>query len=171
MRFLFQLQHRPGALELDPYAALYAFQCENPRTACNRWSPSSGANAVIPVKLAKPSLVGGPASPRPYPEYRLTWAAALEASEALTVDVNRASAAELEALEKAREEAPDTKVGGVPVWLQSPSKMECHGQPMRFIAQVNAEPFSLDFGDDGRGYIFRCTHPEHGGFQFLVESA
>ena len=50
MRFLFQLPHVPGKLDLAPYAAVYVFQCENPETACERWDPHSGANAVVAVE-------------------------------------------------------------------------------------------------------------------------
>lgn len=170
MRFLFQLPHDPQVLDLSPFAALHAFQCENPDSPCRRWDPDAGANVVLATIAAAPELRGAAQAPPAYEEVRLAWVAASEPRAALSIDVNVASSAERDALEGARAQAPASKLGGVPVWLQSPWNMECCGTPMRFIAQVSAEPFSLNFGDEGRAFVFRCASPDDGRFQLVVES-
>lgn len=154
MRFLFQLPHVPGRLDLSPYAALYVFQCENPDTACFRWDAQAGANAVVALEAGAPGVEG--AGGRPYAEWRLGFAPTREDTAALTVDVNTATEAQLAALDRAQANAPETKVGGVPIWLNGDAPLECCDAPMRFVAQVSAMPFGLNFGDNGRGYVFRC---------------
>ncbi|ATB31161.1 hypothetical protein [Melittangium boletus] len=172
MRFLFQLPHVAGRLDLAPYAALYVFQCENPDTVCFRWDAFAGANAVVAVEPGPASMAGAPASPHPLPESRLDFARAREDTEALSVDVNAATDEQLAALDRASAQAPENKVGGVPVWVNGEARPECCGEPMHFVAQLSALPFGLGFGDAGRGYVFRCRAGACGtAFRFLWQGA
>ncbi|MBM7118904.1 hypothetical protein [Archangium primigenium] len=172
MRFLFQLPHVPGRLDLAPHAALYVFQCENPDTVCFRWDAHAGANAVVAVVSGPPSVTGAPASPAALERTRLDFTPAQEDTEALSVDVNTATDAQLEALDRAQAEAPESKVGGVPVWVNGEAEPTCCGAPMRFVAQLASLPFGLAFGDGGRGYVFRCATGACGTpFRFLWQGA
>ena len=172
MRFLFQLPHVPGRLDLAPYAALYVFSCANPDTVCFRWDPHAGANAVVAVRAGPPELTGAQAPSATSTAVALDFAPAEEDTAALSVDVDSASDEQLAALDRAQEQAPASKVGGVPGWVNGDARPECSGQPMRFVAQLADVPFGLDFGDNGRGYVFRCqdaacTTP----FRFLWQGA
>jgi hypothetical protein len=156
LRFLFQLPHVPGRLELSPWAAVYVFQCENPDTVCFRWDAHAGANAVVAVEEASSAEDGARYTGTPYAEWRLGLGPAEEDTEALSVDVNEATDEQLAALDRALEQAPESKVGGVAGWLNGEATPECCEKPMRFVAQLAAMPFGLNFGDNGRGYLFRC---------------
>ncbi|WP_224369170.1 hypothetical protein [Hyalangium versicolor] len=170
MRFLFQLPHVPEKVDLSPYAAVYVFQCENPDTVCYRSMPDEGANAAMPVAPGEPKVEGERPKCIPYNAWSLGFAPTEEDTAALSVDVNEATSEQLQALDRAQEEAPESKVGGVPVWLNGDAMLQCCGEPARFVAQVSAMPFGLDFGDNGRGYLFRCQRqPEH--FKFLSQGA
>jgi hypothetical protein len=170
MRFLFQLPHVPGKVDLSPHAAVYVFQCENPDTVCYRSMPDEGANAAVPVRAGEPKVEGDRPKGVPYNTWTLGFAPAEEDTAALSVDVNEATDEQLRALDRAGEDAPESKVGGVPVWLNGDAMLQCCGEPARFVAQLSAMPFGLDFGDSGRGYLFRCQRkPEH--FLFLSQGA
>lgn len=170
MRFLFQLPHVPGKVDLAPFTAVYVFQCENPDSVCPRAQPDEGANAVVPVRAGEPRVEGARYGGIPYAPWSLDFAAAEEDTAALSVDVNEATEAQLRALDRAQEQAPESKVGGIPVWLNGDAFLECCGEPMAFLAQLSAMPFGLELGDDGRGYVFRCQRtPEH--FRFLSQGA
>lgn len=171
LRFLFQLPHVPGTLELAPFAAVYVFQCENPDTVCYRWEPFSGANAVEAVRRGTPSVEGSGPGGVPYAEWRLGLAPAEEDTAALSVDVDTATSEQLSALERAQEEAPESKVGGLPIWLNGEAPPTCCEAPMRFVAQLSAMPFGLGFGDNGRGYLFRCVRDCPRPFRFLTQGA
>jgi hypothetical protein len=172
MRFLFQLPHVPGRLDLSPYAALYVFHCENPDTVCFRWDAYAGANAVVAVQAGRPVVTGAPASSAPSAGTPLGFAPAEEDTETLRVDVNTASDEQLAALDRALERAPASKVGGVPGWVNGEARPSCCGKPMRFVAQLAALPFGLGFGDNGRGYVFRCHDAACGTpFRFLWQGA
>ncbi|MBZ4376923.1 hypothetical protein [Corallococcus sp. AS-1-6] len=171
-RFLFQLPHVEGRLDLAPHASVHVFQCENPDTTCFRWDPEEGANAAVPVMAGAPSVSAPPGPVKPYAEWTLGFAPATEDTEALSVDVNEATEEQLLALDRAQEEAPESKVGGVPGWLNGEATPECCDAPMRFVAQLAAMPFGLDFGDNGRGYLFRCTREDCvRPFRFLTQGA
>jgi hypothetical protein len=132
--------------------------------------PDDGANAPVPVRAGEPKVEGERPTGLAYNPWSLGFAPAEEDTAALSVDVNEATSEQLQALDRAGEEAPESKVGGVPVWLNGDAMMECCGEPMRFVAQLSAMPFGLDFGDNGRGYLFRCQRqPEH--FRFLSQGA
>ncbi len=170
MRFLFQLPHVPEKVDLSPYAAVYVFQCENPDAVCYRAFPDEGANAAVPVSAGEPKVEGERPKGAPYNDWTLGFAPAEEDTAALSVDVNEATNEQLRALDRAQEDAPESKVGGVPVWLNGDALPQCCGEPTRFVAQLAAMPFGLDFGDNGRGYLFRCQRqPEH--FLFLSQGA
>jgi hypothetical protein len=170
MRFLFQLPHVPEKVDLSPYAAVYVFQCENPDTVCYRAFPDEGANAAVPVRAGEPKVEGEQPKGTPYNAWTLGFAPAEEDTAVLSVDVNEATSEQLRALDRAQEDAPESKVGGVPVWLNGDALPQCCGEPTRFVAQLAAMPFGLDFGDNGRGYLFRCQRqPEH--FLFLSQGA
>lgn len=170
MRFLFQLPHVPGKVDLSPFAAVYVFQCENPDTACYRAAPDEGANAVVPVRAGEPKVEGERPKGVPYHAWTLGFAPAEEDTAALSVDVNEATDEQLRALDSASEDAPESKVGGVAVWLNGDAMLQCCGEPARFVAQLSAMPFGLEFGDSGRGYVFRCQRqPEH--FLFMSQGA
>lgn len=172
MRFLFQLPHVPGKLDLAPYAAVYVFQCENPDTACERWDAHAGANAVVAVEPGAASVEGTRPLGVPYAEWNLGLVPAEEDTEALSVDVNEATDEQLAALDRALEEAPESKVGGVAGWVNGDATPECCGEPMRFVAQLAAMPFGLAFGDNGRGYLFRCRRGGCGTpFRFTWQGA
>jgi hypothetical protein len=170
MRFLFQLPHVPGKVDLSPFAAVYVFQCENPDTACYRAFPDEGANAAVPVRAGEPKVEGERPTGVPYNAWTLGFGPAEEDTAALSVDANEATSEQLRALDRASEEAPESKVGGVAVWLNGEGGPQCCGEPTRFVAQLSAMPFGLDFGDNGRGYLFRCQRqPEH--FLFMSQGA
>lgn len=170
MRFLFQLPHVPGKVDLAPHAAVYVFQCENPDTVCYRSMPDDGANAAVPVQAGPPKLEGERHKGLPYHPWSLGFAPAEEDTATLSLDENEATHEQLRALSRAQEQAPESKVGGVAVWLNGAGTPECCGEPARFVAQLSAMPFGLDFGDNGRGYLFRCRRqPEH--FRFLSQGA
>lgn len=170
MRFLFQLPHVAGKVDLAPFAAVYVFQCENPDTACYRSAPDEGANAVVPVRAGEPKVEGERPKGLAYHAWTLGFAPAKEDTAALSVDVNEATDEQLRALDKASEEAPESKVGGVAVWLNGDAMLQCCDEPVRFVAQLSAMPFGLEFGDSGRGYVFRCQRqPEH--FLFMSQGA
>ncbi|XXF78210.1 hypothetical protein P2318_00190 [Myxococcaceae bacterium GXIMD 01537] len=172
MRFLFQLPHVEGRLDLAPYASVHVFQCENPDTVCFRWDPEEGANAVVPVRAGVASVQAPPGPVKPYAEWHLDFERATEDTKALSVDVNEASDEELAALDRAQEAAPESKVGGVPIWLNGEAALECCEAPMRFVAQVSAMPYGLEFGDNGRGYLFRCEREDcERPFRFLTQGA
>lgn len=170
MRFLFQLPHVPGKVDLSPFAAVYVFQCENPDTVCYRAMPDDGANAAVPVRAGPPTIEGERPKGLAYNPWSLGFAPAEEDTATLSLDVNEATSEQLKALDRAQEQAPESKVGGVPVWLNGDAVPTCCGEPARFVAQLSAMPFGLEFGDNGRGYLFRCQHqPEH--FRFLSQGA
>jgi hypothetical protein len=171
LRFLFQLPHVPGKLDLSPFAAVYVFQCENPDTVCFRWEPFSGANAAVAVREGAPSVEGSGPGGVPYAPWRLGLAPAKEDTAALSVDVNEATSEQLAALDAALEQAPESKVGGVPGWVNGDATPACCGEPMRFVAQLAAMPFGLEFGDNGRGYLFRCARECEQPFRFLIQGA
>ncbi len=171
MRFLFQLPHVPeqvgpvalrggvrvpvrepghGVLPLDAGRRARTRWCRCAR-ARPRWR-ASGTRGLA------------------YHPWSLGFAPAEEDTAALTVDVNEATREQLKALDRAQEQAPESKVGGVAVWMNGDAPPDCCGDPARFVAQLSAMPFGLDFGDNGRGYLFRCQHqPEH--FRFLSQGA
>lgn len=168
MRFLFQLPHVPEKVDLSPYAAVYVFQCENPDTVCYRSMPDEGANAAVPVRAGEPKVEGDRPKGTPYNVWTLGFGPAEEDTAALSVDVNEATGEQLRALDRAAEDAPESKVGGVPVWQNGDAMLQCCDEPARFVAQLSSMPFGLDFGDNGRGYLFRCRRqPEH--FLFLSQ--
>ena len=169
MRFLFQLPHRPDALlDLAPAQALLVFQCENPDAACFPFDPDSGANRALAVAAGSPAAMkGAPSAEEPYPERGLAFSAAEEDSAALSIDVNGAGPEELERRERAREQAPKSKVGGVPIWPQSEAAPSCCGEPMRFVAQLDGDTFGLSFGDGGTGFVFECAKRCARRFKFL----
>jgi hypothetical protein len=172
MRFLFQLPHVPGRLELAPSAALYVFQCENPETVCFRWDAHAGANAVVALGPGSPAVTGAPAASAPSTGQGVDFAPAEEDGEALCVDVQTASDEQLAALDRALERAPPSKVGGVPGWVNGDARPSCCGEPMHFVAQVAGLPWGLDLGDNGRGYVFRCHGAACGTpFRFLWQGA
>lgn len=171
MRFLFQLPHVEGRLDLAPFASVHVFQCENPDSVCYRWEADSGANAAVAVRAGTPAIEGARATGTPYAEWALSFAEATEDTAALSVDVNEASDEELAALDRALEEAPESKVGGVPGWLNGEATPTCCDAPMRFVAQLSAMPYGLSFGDNGRGYLFRCARACEQPFRFLTQGA
>ncbi len=164
MRFLFQLPHLAGRLELAPDAAIYAFQCDE-----HAWD---GANAVLGFPKGAPRELEGLRHERPLPRTLLALEEAQEDAAALSIDVNEADDDALSTLDRAQAAAPPSKIGGVPVWVQGYDDVECCGRPMTFLAQVDSEPFGLDFGDAGRAYLFRCDVPGcDAGYRLLVQSA
>lgn len=170
MRFVFQLPHVPDKVDLSPFAAVYVFQCENPDTVCYRSQPDEGANAVVAVRAGTPTVEGARPKGLPYHPWSLGFAPAEEDTAALSVDVNEATREQLRALDRALEQAPESKVGGVAGWINGDATPECCGEKARFVAQLAAMPFGLEFGDNGRGYLFRCQRqPEH--FRFLSQGA
>ena len=72
----------------------------------------------------------------PYAEWNLGLAQAKEDTEALSVDVNEATDEQLAALDRALEEAPESRVGGVAGWVNGDATPECCDEPMRFVAQL-----------------------------------
>ncbi|RJS18766.1 hypothetical protein DRW03_24190 [Corallococcus sp. H22C18031201] len=170
-QFLFQLPHTSGKLDLSPFGSVHVFQCQNPETVCFRWDADSGANAAVAVRPGAPRVEGAPSKRVPQAEWPLNFAPAQEDTAALSVDVNEATDAQLEALDRALEAAPESKVGGVPGWLNGDAAPMCCEEPMRFVAQLSAMPFGLEFGDAGRGYLFRCTQACEQPFRFLTQGA
>ena len=173
MRFLFQLPHRPEiGLDLNPYGALLVFQCENPDTACDSFLAHSGANAVLAVRGShKPVTMSGEL-PRqsPYPELSMEVLSASEDPVALGVEPDRASDVELDAKERAIEEAPSSKIGGVPIWPQGPDVPTCCEAPMKFVAQLHGDTWGLNFGDGGTGFVFRCAKDRAHPHRFLWQA-
>ncbi len=166
MAFLFQLPELPDEAGLQGLGGASVFRCENPETFCRSEVAGSGANAA--VAGARP--MGIRTASATYPEHWLQLVPAHEDTAGLSIDPNTAKGEQLDRYEQAKESAPSSKVGGVPGWLQAPDVPSHCGAPMTFVAQVDAQPWGLHFGDGGRGYLFRCAKGCTQPLQFLVQS-
>jgi|CXWK01.1.fsa_nt_gi hypothetical protein len=149
------------------YQMAYVFMClgqldERGWLVCPTWESFSGANMVLLQMDRGLALV--PGTDARYPDYRVALAATPEPD----VDVSDSDLDE----DLSMQVAWATKIGGVPAWVQNNETPHCPhcGKPMRFVAQIDAEPDGplpadqslwpnvklFDFGDVGIGYVFVC---------------
>lgn len=159
MGFRFQLPHLGAALDLTPYEAIYVFQCDNPFFRCRPFDARSGANTVIAQRSASEPFTPPEQKGAVIRERLLALAPTQEDNEALSIDVDSATPEQIQKYEQAQEEAPSSKLGGVPIWMQGPDAPTCCGRPMTFVAQLDGATWDLPFGDGGAGYVFRCDQP------------
>jgi uncharacterized protein YwqG len=63
-----------------------------------------------------------------------------------------------------------TKLGGWPMWIQSPDQPTCRkcDAPMRFVLQLQSEHYiGVGWGDSGLAYVHQCTqHPKELAFSW-----
>ena len=135
----------PERLPLQRAAALALFQCNG---ACETWSPTSGANAVVfvdpeLVKAAKPAATARAVT---YPK---------KVSEP----------------DREREGLPAVspggcKVGGYPTWVQDAEPQTCGVclKPLVLAVQLDAGDTGMNFGDVGVGYALVCPDEHQGRF-------
>jgi len=169
MDFLAQIPLRSPIEFSRKYDMAFIFMCpghfdERGWLQCQTWEPYAGANAVILQEHSSQTTMLD--SPAAYPDY----AVVLERSNEPRVDT-----ADYSIDDEQRELVADTtKIGGMPMWIQTnetPSCPKCKGA-MGFIAQLAAEldgPLPADalwgdsryrffnFGDVGTGYLFLCA--------------
>lgn len=157
MQHVLTLHADPARLPLKAHAALSVFVC-NSKEACATWSPRSGCNAVLlrsAAHLAETSAAKPPSdgkiSPPPFVR-----GGKIAYEEQVELDPASDDGAPLEAV---------SKVGGYPVWVQSPDVPACTKckKPMRFVAQLLEESSDLNFGG-GDGYVFCCGKEHEGAF-------
>jgi hypothetical protein len=148
MTFRFALIHQPIALDLAPFAAVRVFWCDNLTFQCRPDVADSGANRVLGAVTFEED-----AGARKLGALRL----AQEDVAALSIDLDAASSDQLAAYDAAREAAPKSKVGGVPVWLQGWQETSNDGAPMELVAQLDGQAWGLSIGDGGAVYVFRST--------------
>ncbi len=159
----------------------YVFMCpgqldERGWLVCPTWESFSGANRVLLQMDRGPALV--PETDARYPDYRVALAATPEPD----VDISDFDLGE----DLKMQVAWETKIGGVPAWVQNNETPHCPhcGKPMRFVAQIDAEPDGplpaepalwpnvklFDFGDVGIGYVFVCSDDCSSEGAFLWQS-
>ena len=152
------------------YQMAYIFMCpgsfdQRGWLQCDTWDPVSGANKVILQNYTGTTFI--PETVSEYPDYFVT----LTRSKEPLIDT-----ADYKIEDDLHDIVSDkTKIGGVPLWLQTnetPKCPVCNGA-MIFVAQLDAEldgslpaQFTnkdleyynfLHFGgDDGIGYVFLC---------------
>lgn len=148
MTFRFALVHQASALDLAPFAAVRVFWCDNLAFQCRPDVADSGANRVLGAASFEED-----AGARKLGALR----PAQEDVAALTIDVDEASSEQLATHDAAREAAPKSKVGGVPVWLQGWQETSNDGAPMELVAQLDGAAWGLSIGDGGAVYVFRST--------------
>ncbi|MBM82305.1 MAG: hypothetical protein CMJ78_17195 [Planctomycetaceae bacterium] len=166
MDFLAQISLKDPMQLSRKFDMAYAFMCPAD-SDCETWDPWSGSNCVILQRHSENAYVGTRrATPDfgSYPDYKVTFSESAE-PDVDTADVDVASRLRTQV-------SSETKIGGVPAWIQSnesPTCPECGGD-MAFIAQLKAELdgqlpadrgqwenyHTLKFGDVGLGYLFLC---------------
>lgn len=163
MEFIGQLAAGPGTpIPLRKGRRIFLFECEDHCIV-------RGAQGVViqAAGMPGPSRKGRRSSP-PLPILSLTFTKSREGAPAVD------DTGEIET-----ELAPDTivghqtKIGGHPIWIQSPASAKCNvcKKKMSFIAQIDAEmhPRTRDhplFGDVGSFYVFLCLADEVGHVEF-----
>lgn len=136
MDFLAQIPLRSPLPFSTRYAIAYVFMCPGKFDTsgwleCETWRPFEGANAVS-LQDDRGQRVVPQKFPR-YPDYHTT----LVKSSEPDIDMgDHTIADEIEELVSSQ-----TKLGGVPYWLQSNETPNCPicGKSMQFVAQINAE--------------------------------
>ncbi len=127
------------------YATAYIFMCpgkfdDKGWLMCPTWQPNAGANHVILQKKKEHSILHFHNSE--YPDYIVN----LQYVEEPQIDTSdfRLSDEILEAIH------PETKLGGVPFWLQNNETPKCPkcGSDMKFVSQLQAQ-LNGDFPADG----------------------
>lgn len=171
MVFLAQIPLQQPIRFSNEYEMAYVFMCPGKFDnkgwlECHTWLPFSGANAVILQEHSDKGISSEIGSE--YPDYALNLEQKLEPfidTADYSIDENIRSMV-----------TEQTKIGGVPLWLQAnetPLCPQCN-KPMRFVAQFAAEldgglpadPTKwdkekykfFDFGDAGIGYLFICEN-------------
>lgn len=158
MQHVLALGAHDPRLPLQKHAGLAVFVC-NSGKGCATWDPDSGCNKVLLLSeeqreqkaLAEPPRARGGPKPSPVVErLAIGYKTRVEHSPE-TEDVEPTEAA--------------SKVGGFPVWVQSPQVPECSkcAKPMRFIAQLMEETAEVNFGG-GDGYVFCCAKEHQAKF-------
>ncbi|MFD0564354.1 hypothetical protein ACFQ2M_21825 [Kitasatospora saccharophila] len=126
-------------LPLD-HGTAAVFLCDFDPGLCSGWAADDGANRAY---LFPP---GTPLLPAPAPTSDESDAPTLLPATALHPASHP-------------DDRPEAgRVGGTPGWLQDPEIPSCPGcaSPMEFAAQLENDDTGINFGDDGRGYLFTC---------------
>lgn len=137
MDFIAQIPLKSPLKFSKRFAMAYLFMCpgkfdERVGLECETWEAFSGANAVILQEDHGRALIAE--GPHRYVDYEVR----LQRLPEPNVDVTDERISE----RVAAQVSEDTKIGGVPAWLQmneTPACPKC-GLPMRFVAQISAEP-------------------------------
>jgi len=119
------------------------FQCQNDPGMCGDWEADSGANKVIFTDSVQ----------------------AIPCDLSLTFVESNYTDDEYENDEVTLNENVIGKVFGRPIWIQADETPDCCQKPMQFILQIN-DADTLNFGDCGTGYLFKCTHCSNGKFMW-----
>jgi predicted DNA-binding WGR domain protein len=133
-------------LPLKEHAAMAVFACNGERSkgACRTWEADLGCNRVLLLaSLDAPRLASPPQS--------------ADGKQPLAPIAQRHVRYRRE-IEDGEEPLPDTKVGGLPAWVQDEESVACDTcqAPMRYVAQIDERlDRSLNFGG-GAAYVFLC---------------
>jgi hypothetical protein len=160
MEFVMLLRANPARVSLQKHAAIALFACAGTHSGgtCESWEAKGGGNAVFLLDneaLEKKPLAAPPSGAKGPPA--VAKARALAYKERFEPDP---------AVENVEDARLENKVGGYPVWVQSPEEVVCAkcNKPMRFVAQISdALDRALNFGG-GFGYLFVCPDEHTGGF-------
>jgi hypothetical protein len=171
MSFLAQFRHDDDRLDLGRSGrVLFLFFCENDPGMCETWDTGSGANACLilePEDLTVAPTLPPPGLPVTYDVMNITgWSLGDDG-----VSADLAMRVELEN-EELPEELVDqvdggTKLGGMPLWVQSPEPLAANG--WRFLGQIDSVDWTAteeemrrfpqrgyagpNFGDSGIAYL------------------
>jgi hypothetical protein len=172
MSFLAQIPLQHPIVFSKKYTMAYVFMCpgkfdDTGSLECETWDPFKGSNTVILQENTGRSIASEITSE--YPDYVIE----LHRKDEPLIDTDDEDSP-ADAIAKVAEA---TKIGGVPLWLQSNERPTCPtcGEPMRFVAQLAAEldgflpadhtkwdderyKFFHFGGDDGTGYLFLCKN-------------
>ena len=160
------------------FAMAYVFMCpgeysESGRLECKTFDAFSECNAVILQESSDSTHLGtrdsGPHFGS-YPDYEVTLAQLDEPN----LDTANTRNEEWPLRERI---STETKIGGVPFWIQGNETPECIdcGDETTFVAQIDNGAIGNDlpdgdaklgFGDAGRAYVFICRNDcsPHGGY-------
>lgn len=141
--FLSQFVHHPERLDLGrPGRVLFAFQCMHDPGVCETWDGTSGANACLVVEPEQltAGLTDAPASDVPL-ELEVRVAGWIAQDDGITPAQAQAFLARdfdtyMTLAQEVQEQASGaTRLGGVPLWVQSPEEAP-EGSGWRFVGQL-----------------------------------
>jgi hypothetical protein len=152
-----QFAHDQARIDLGRAGrVLFVFQCDHDPGMCESWEKFSGANACLvvePEQLTNSITPPPDDEPPPNPEWTIVeWQTADDGVPANLKEAALDSAG-LESIPDAAWETitADTRLGGIPFWIQSPDEAPRPG--WRFVGQVSARD-GANFSMDGIAYLF-----------------